>query len=312
MELIRGLHNLRARHRGCVATVGAFDGVHRGHQWVLQHLVERAAELQLPTTVILFEPLPKEYIRPLEAPARIMNFREKAEALTDCGIDRVLRIKFNADVQHMTADSFIHDVFYKGLGARYVVLGDDFRFGNDREGDAELMKLRGESYGFECAATSTFESKGERISSTRIRDVLAKGAFDEAENLLGRRFSMSGRVVYGKQLGRQLGFPTANIRLHRLRAPINGVFSVRVDGAGLEGAPAIANVGTRPTVDDSIEANLEVHLIDKSIDLYGKRIKVTFQHKVRDEMKFNGIDQLKERVLADIADTRRWFQQQEQ
>ena len=312
MELIRGLHNLRQRHRGCVATVGAFDGVHRGHQWVLEHLKERAAERNLPTTVILFEPLPKEYIHPLEAPARIMNFREKALALAECGIDRVLRIRFNANVQQMTAESFIHDVFYQGLGVHYVVLGDDFRFGNDREGDAELMKQRGERYGFDCAATPTFTLAGERISSTRIRSVLAQGDFSAAAQLLGRSFSMSGKVVYGKQLGRQLGFPTANIRLHRLRAPINGVFSVRVDGPGLNAAAAIANVGTRPTIDDSIEANLEVHLIDRNVDLYGKRITVTFQHKVRDELKFSGIDQLKEQVLADIADTRRWFQQQDQ
>ncbi len=312
MELIRGLHNLRSKHRGCVATVGAFDGVHRGHQWVLKHLVERAQERDLPTTVVLFEPLPKEYIRPLEAPARIMNFREKTEALAECGIDRVLRIHFNATVQQMTAESFIHDVFYEGIGAKYVVLGDDFRFGNDRQGDAELMMRRGQRYGFECSATPTFEFEGDRISSTRIREVLAEGAFDEAERLLGRRYAMSGRVVYGKQLGRQLGFPTANIRLHRLRAPVNGVFSVQVDGPGFTGAPAIANVGTRPTIDDSIEANLEVHLIDRNIDLYGKQIRVTFQHKVRDEMKFDGIHQLKERVLADIADTRRWFQEQEQ
>ena len=307
MELIRGLHNLRAKHRGCVATVGAFDGVHRGHQWVLKQVKERALQLGLPSVVILFEPLPKEYFQPLEAPARISNFREKVEALAALGVDRILRVTFNEKVQQMSAEAFIENVFVKGLGAKFVVLGDDFRFGNDREGDFDLMQRRGESYGFECAATPTFEFEGRRVSSTRIRASLETGDFAEAALLLGRPFSMEGHVVYGKQLGRQLGFPTANIRLQRLRAPVNGVFAVRVDGPGLTAVPAIANVGVRPTVNDSITANLEVHLIDRSLDLYGKRIKVTFVHKVRDEIKFDGIDQLKERVLADIDDARSWF-----
>lgn len=307
MQLIRGLHNLRAEHRGCVVTVGAFDGVHKGHQWVIQYLKEQAQRLQLPSTVVLFEPLPKEYFQPLEAPARIMNFREKVEALGDCGVQRILRVNFNASVQQMTADSFIQTVFYEGLGARFVVLGDDFRFGNDRTGDIELMRRRGKQYGFECDSTPTCEYEDGRISSTRIRAALSEGNFTEAEHLLGRPFSLSGHVIYGKQLGRELGFPTANIKLARLRAPVNGVFAVLVSGGGLEHAAAIANVGVRPTVHESITANLEVHLIDRSINLYGTRIKVTFLHKIRDEIKFNDLDQLRTRVLSDIGATRRWF-----
>ena len=307
MELIRGLHNMRPRHRGCVVTIGAFDGVHLGHQAVIRHLLEKSAELGLPSTIIVFEPLPREYFSPLQAPARIMSFREKFFALRDLGVDRLLRVRFNERLRGMSAQQFVDDIFVAGLGVRYVVLGDDFRFGNDREGDLEFIRQQGPRYGYEARPTPTLSMDGERVSSTRIREALEQADFAEAARLLGRPYSISGKVVYGRQLGQTLGTPTANLELRRLRAPLNGVYAVQVSGAGLEGALGVANVGVRPTVDDSIKANLEVHLLDREIGLYGQHIEVTFRHKLREEKKFGSVDELRENIARDIENTRAWF-----
>ncbi len=307
MERIRGLHNLRPRHRGCVATIGAFDGVHRGHQAVIRHLLDKSVELGLPSVVIVFEPLPREYFAPVQAPARIMSFREKFHALRGLGVDRILRIRFTEQLRSMSAQKFIDDIFVTGLGVRYVVLGDDFRFGNDRQGDLRLMQEQGARYGFEAVPTPTESAEGERVSSTRIRHALEASDFDLAEQLLGRPYSISGRVIYGRQLGQTIGTPTANLELQRLRAPLSGVYVVEVSGAGLQAAAGVANVGTRPTVDDSIKANLEVHLLDREVQLYGQHIEVTFRHKLRDEKKFDSVDELKSSIAADIESTRAWF-----
>jgi riboflavin kinase/FMN adenylyltransferase len=307
MELIRGLHNLRPRHRGCVATIGAFDGVHLGHQAVLRHLLEKSAEFGLPSTIIVFEPLPREYFSPLEAPARIMSFREKFQELRYEGVDRLLRIRFNEDLRSMSAQEFVDEVFVAGLGVRYVVLGDDFRFGNDRQGDYRFISEQGERYGYEAGPTPTETLVDARVSSTRIREALEAADFQLAERLLGRPYSISGKVVYGRQLGRTIGTPTANLELRRLRAPLSGVYVVEVSGNTLEGAVGVANVGVRPTVDDSIKANLEVHLIDREIHLYGQHIEVTFRHKLREEIKFDSVEQLRENIARDIAHSRDWF-----
>ncbi len=309
MELIRGLHNLRPRHRGCVATIGAFDGVHLGHQAVLSHLKAKAAELALPSVVIVFEPLPREYLAPIEAPARIMSFREKFIALEELGIDRLLRIRFNEQLRGMPAKEFLRKVFVEGLGVRYVVLGDDFRFGRARQGNLALVQEEGERYGYEAQPTPTCEIQGERVSSTRIREALEAADFDLAERLLGRPYSIAGKVVYGRQLGGKLGTPTANLQLFRLRAPLSGVYVVEVSGAGLQGARGVANVGVRPTVDNSITANLEVHLLDREIGLYGQHISVCFRHKLREEKKFDSVGALRSAIEQDIDDTRAWFAQ---
>ncbi len=307
MELIRGLHNLRPRHRGCVATIGAFDGVHLGHQAVIRHLLEKSAELAQPSVVIVFEPLPREYFSPVQAPARIMSFREKFQAMRALGVDRLLRIRFNEQFRAMSAQRFVDEIFVQGLGVRYVVLGDDFRFGNDRQGDIGFIQRQGERYDYEAGPTPTLLGDGERVSSTRIREALEGADFEQAERLLGRPYSISGKVIYGRQLGQTIGTPTANLELRRLRAPLAGVYAVQVDGAGLEKALGVANVGVRPTVDDSIKANLEVHLLDREIELYGQHIEVTFRHKLRDEKKFGSVDELVENIARDIDDTRAWF-----
>ena len=188
-----------------------------------------------------------------------------------------------------------------------MVLGDDFRFGNDREGDLEFIRQQGPRYGYEARPTPTLSMDGQRVSSTRIREALEQADFAEAARLLGRPYSISGKVVYGRQLGQTLGTPTANLELRRLRAPLNGVYAVQVSGAGLEGVLGVANVGVRPTVDDSIKANLEVHLLDREIGLYGQHIEVTFRYKLREEKKFGSVDELRENIARDIENTRAWF-----
>ncbi|MFT5709779.1 MAG: riboflavin kinase/FMN adenylyltransferase [Halioglobus sp.] len=298
---------MRPWHRGCVATIGAFDGVHRGHQAVIRQLLQKSAAVDMPSIVIVFEPLPREYFAPLNAPARLSSFREKFVALQALGVDRILRVRFTEHLQTMSAQDFIDTLFVGGLGVSHVALGDDFRFGNDREGDFRLLAAQGERYGFDVESTDTFAIHGERVSSTRIRQALEEADFELAEALLGRPYSISGKVVYGRQLGRSLGFPTANLELHRLRAPLSGVYAVEVTGAGLNKAQGVANVGTRPTVNDSIKANLEVHLLDLNQNLYGRRIEVVFKHKLRDEQKFESVNELKENIARDVKNARLWF-----
>lgn len=314
MELIRGLHNLRPRHRGCVATIGAFDGVHLGHQAVLGQLINEARSLALPSVVIVFEPLPREYLAPGEAPARLMSFREKCLQLAQLGVDRLLCIRFDESLRRMSAMEFAQALFVHGLGVQRLVLGDDFRFGREREGDASFLRELGDREGFSTLPTQTFEVDGERVSSTRVRDALASGDLALAARLLGRDYAISGRVVRGQQLGRELGAPTANVELKRLRSPLAGVFAVRVDGpwlsgSGLTAAPGVANVGTRPTVSSGTRANLEVHLLEGSPDLYGRRIDVHFVHRLRAEKKYDSLDALRDAIRNDIDTAQRWFQQ---
>lgn len=307
MELIRGFQHFRPRHRGCVATIGAFDGVHLGHQAVLRQLIAKGREMGLPSTVVLFEPLPREFFSPDEAPARLMSFKEKFIALRELGIDRVMRIRFTPDFRDMTANEFIHKLFVAGLGVKYIVLGDDLRFGRNRSGDFDLLRKFGKIDGFEVVDTSTLEVTGERVSSTRIREVLGSADFELAERLLGRPYSISGRVIVGQQLGRTIGTPTANMELHRLRSPLSGVFAVEVHGADSVMRPGVANVGVRPTVGDLSKAILEVHILDFKQSIYGRNIKVVFRKKLREEHKFDGLDALKAQIARDVEQARRYF-----
>ena len=307
MELIRGRHNLRPHHRGCAVTIGAFDGVHLGHQSVLTHLRQQAVSLEVPTTVVTFEPLPREYLRPLEAPPRITTLRDKWPLLAECGVDRVLCLPFNESLRQLSAREFVEEVFVSGLGVRYLAFGDDFRFGNRREGDLDYVRALADEFGYAVAPTPTMELGGDRVSSTRIRAALAEADFELAAQLLGRPFELAGRVLHGQKLGRQLDAPTANIALHRILSPLQGVYAVRVSGGGLEEAPGVANVGVKPTIGESLEATLEVHVLEGSPDLYGERLKVRFRHKLRDEQKFPSLDALKAGIAADKANARTWL-----
>jgi riboflavin kinase/FMN adenylyltransferase len=307
MELIRGLHNLRPRHRGCVVAQGAFDGVHRGHQVVLSRLKDKGRELGLPTVVMCFEPLPREYFAPAASPARLMSFREKFAALRDFGIDRVLRIPFDASFSEMEANDFVRDVFRDGLGAKFVVVGDDQRFGKNREGDFELLRTLGKKYGFDVESTNSVTVEGVRASSTRIREALEQGDFSLAAELLGRPYSMTGRVMVGNQLGRTLDAPTANVHLHRLRSALSGVYAVEIEGAGTQKEVGVANVGTRPTIGDLTRAILEVHIFDFNRNIYRRNITVTFCEKLREERKFNSLSELQQQIHRDFAIGRRYF-----
>jgi riboflavin kinase/FMN adenylyltransferase len=288
-------------------TIGAFDGVHLGHQAVLAHLKEEAGSLGVSTTVVTFEPLPGEYLRPLEAPPRITTLRDKWPLLEACGVERVLCLPFNDRLRTLSARAFVEQVFVEGLGVRYLAFGDDFRFGNRREGDLDYVRALADEFGYAVAPTPTLEADGERISSTRIRAALAEADFEGARRLLGRPFEMAGRVQHGQKLGRQLDAPTANIALHRIRSPLHGVYAVSVWSKGLNGVPGVANVGVKPTIGDSLEATLEVHVLEGSPDLYGERLTVRFRHKLRDEQKFPSLDALKEGIAADKAIARAWF-----
>ena len=307
MELIRGRHNLRSRHRGCAVTIGAFDGIHLGHQAVLAHLNAEAASLGVPTTVVTFEPLPREYLSPGEAPPRITTLRDKWPLLEACEVDRVLCLPFNESLRQLSAREFVEQVFVEGLGVRYLAFGDDFRFGNRREGDLDYVRALAGEFGYAVAPTPTLEVDQERVSSTRIRAALAESDFEAASGLLGRPFEMAGRVQHGQKLGRQLDAPTANIALRRIRSPLQGVYAVNVSGGGLHKAPGVANVGVKPTIGESLEATLEVHVLDGSPDLYGERLTVQFWHKLRDEQKFPSLDALKAGIAADKANARAWL-----
>ena len=308
MEFIRGYHNLRPQHRGCVATIGNFDGVHLGHQTVLGQLSEKAAELGVPSVVISFEPYPMEFFAPDKAPARLTRLREKVRALTRYAVDRMLCLNFDADFAAQPPEEFIQHVLIDGLNVRYLVVGDDFRFGKDRAGDFDLLRKMGEQHGFQVVNLHTFAIDGERVSSTRVREALAKGDMAQAEQLLGRPYRMCGRVAHGDKRGRTIGFPTANIHLHRNTTPVKGVFAVEMFGIEGEPVQGVANIGTRPTVDGT-RSLLEVHLFDFNADIYGQYVNVEFVRKLRDEERFDSFEELRKQIDIDAENARTFFAQ---
>ena len=309
MEIINGLHNIAAKHIGNVITLGNFDGVHRGHQMLLDALCAKGKALAVPSTLITFEPQPREFFAGAEVPPRLTRLREKVRLLSETGLDRMVLLPFNDRTAQLPAEWIIEVLLHKMLGARYVVVGDDFRFGRAREGDYAMMASAGELLGFEVGSMSTLVQGDTRISSTRVRQALSQGDFKTAETLLGHEYFIMGRVVYGRQLGRQLGVPTANIRLQRYKAALEGVYCVSVEGIDDEIHPGIANIGVRPTVDGK-EPLLEVHIFDYSGNLYGQLLTVKFQRKLRDEHTFESIDALKTQIDADLITARTFFADQ--
>ncbi|SEK68413.1 riboflavin kinase / FMN adenylyltransferase [Atopomonas hussainii] len=308
MELIRGLHNLRPRHRGHVVTIGNFDGVHVGHQAILSRLRESAARAGLPSCVVIFEPQPREFFAGREAPPRLSRLRDKLALLKAAGVDRVLCLSFNQRLRELTAEAFVQRILVEGLGVTHLQVGDDFRFGCDRAGDFAFLQQAGSTLGFTVENTQTVELLGDRVSSTRIRSLLESGDFATAEALLDRPFVIAGRVLHGQKLGRTLGVPTANIQLKRLRAPLHGVYVVSVQHEG-QVLAGVANIGERPSVAGDGQAHLEVHVLDYAGDLYGQYLPVRFHAKLRDEQKFAGLDALKAAIYADIDAARAYWQQ---
>jgi len=304
MQLIRGLHNLRAEHRHCVATIGNFDGVHLGHQAVFEALTARAGSVGLPSLVITFEPQPMEFFRPEQAPARLTRLREKLEAIADCGVERVLLVKFDRQFAAIEAGHFVRHTLVGQLGIRHLYVGDDFRFGRDRVGDFGLLERLGAEHGFGVESLATVEDDGVRISSTRVREALQRGDLAHAEQCLGRRYRICGRVAHGHKRGRTIGFPTMNVPLLRRSTPLRGVFAVQVIGLASRALPGVANVGNRPTLAGDDRFLLEVHLFDFADDVYGRAVEVDFVQRIRDEHRFESFDALREQIGRDVVRAR--------
>tara|TARA_R110002167_G_scaffold29239_3_gene97747 strand:- start:48632 stop:49591 length:960 start_codon:yes stop_codon:yes gene_type:complete len=313
MQVIEKTDGFREQQPGCVATIGKFDGVHTGHQLILQQLRSKATELGLPSMVILIEPHPEEFFakQPQDCPARLSELEEKLALLEGQGVDFVFKLRFDEHLQRQSAQDYVESMLINGLGVACLIIGNDFRFGNQRKGDFALLKEYGERFGFELIESASCIHDGVRISSTYVREQLQKGDFQLVELLLNRPYGISGTVVKGQQLGRDLGFPTCNVRLNRKNLPLHGVYAcdVKVDNVDmaerlLKGA---ANIGYRPTVSEGNKAILEVHLLDFDSDIYGERITVIFRHKIREERKFESLQALQTCIAIDVQTVREFF-----
>ncbi|HEX7046697.1 MAG TPA: bifunctional riboflavin kinase/FAD synthetase [Gammaproteobacteria bacterium] len=302
MEVIRDRSNLKPEHRGSAVTIGNFDGVHIGHQAILSELRKQALMHGVPAVVVTFEPTPREYFSPETAPPRLTDFREKCEMLEYHGMDRMLVLGFDAELAALSAEAFIREILIEGLGVEYLVIGDDFRFGKDRAGDFAMLQAAGVQSGFDVAATPTQTHQGKRVSSTWVRDALADGDLALAQELLGRRYRMSGLVVQGDRIGRQLGFPTANLERSG-KLPLGGIFLVRVYGLDDEPRYGMASAGTRPTVNGKHDL-VEVYLFDFDRDIYGEHIEIEFLDKLREEERFPDLESLREQIRLDVNEGR--------
>lgn len=290
-----------------VLAIGNFDGVHLGHQALLSRLEAKARELALPASVMTFEPHPRELFSPEQAPARLTSLREKLGLLEASGVDRTYVIHFSRKLATLTAEEFIDRVLVRGLAVRHLIIGDDFRFGRGRGGDFAMLQQAGIEHGFGVESMHTIDLGGERVSSSAVRETLAEGDLEHAARLLGRPYSISGRVVHGDKIGRGIGYPTANIQLKRKRVPLMGVFAAMVSGLGEGRLPSAASLGTRPTVDARRKPVLEVHVLDFDREIYDAHVTVHFLHKLRDEAKFDSLEALKAQITRDVASARDYF-----
>jgi riboflavin kinase/FMN adenylyltransferase len=333
MRVFRGLPNPASR-TPCALTIGNFDGVHRGHRALIERVRTAADQLGVPACVMTFEPHPREFFYArmvaegkaddaIKPPARIANLRDKLDALAECGIDRVIVERFNAGFAALSAEHFVEDIVVAGCHARWLMVGDDFRFGAQRRGGFAMLEDAGERFGFavetlpsvttevDVHGDAAHDTAGERVSSSAIRAALASGDLKRAEALLGHPYFISGHVIHGKELGRTIGFPTANILPHGhatdRQTALSGIFVVRVHGAGDQPLPGVASIGVRPTVEDAGRVLLEVHLFDFADNLYGKRMRVEFLHKLRDEEKYDDLARLSAAIAADARAARAWF-----
>ena len=307
MEFIRGTHNIRSRHHGCVLSVGNYDGLHPGHQYVIQHLVDLGKELNLPVMIVSFEPHPLEFFVRDAAPPRLMSVRDKVEIMRDLGVDRFCCLRFNHSLANTEPEEFIMDTLLGKLGAKCIIVGDDFRFGRNRRGDYQMLHKFCVENGVQTYIIDAQLLGDDRISSTRIRHFLAIGNLSHANRLLGREFSISGKVVRGNGNGKKWGFATANVNMKIAKPALSGIFVVKVQRKDGSIQSGVASLGIRPTIGGTSKV-LEVHIIDFDEDLYGERIKVMFLKKLRDEFKFSSIEKMCEQVQIDILRTRDYFQ----
>jgi riboflavin kinase/FMN adenylyltransferase len=306
MQILRSVPD--AASSPVALTIGNFDGVHLGHQAMLAKLRAAAVARGLPACVMTFEPHPREFFAPDQAPVRLTSMREKLGLLQQHGVARTHVLRFNFALAQVTAADFIERILVRGLGVRWLQVGDDFRFGARRAGDLAMLRAQAAQQGYEVEGMATVELDGVRVSSTAVRDALAAGDVEKAGRLLGRPYSISGRVIGGDRLGRQLGFPTANVQMKHNRPPLTGIFAVqfaRADGSLLQG---VASLGVRPTVKAQGSAPvLEVYVFDFKEEIYGELVRVDFLHKFRDEAKYVDLDTLKRQIARDVADTREYF-----
>jgi len=306
MRLIRGLSHLEPLENGCVLTIGNFDGLHLGHKAVIKKLSERGKVLGLPVVIMIFEPQPLEYFLGENAPSRLMRLREKVIQFAKLPIDDLLILRFNQYFANCDAEQFIEDVLIKKLNVKHLVVGDDFHFGKARRGNFAMLKDKGKAFGFDVEDTGSYQLAGLRVSSTLIRDALGAGDLALAERLLGHCYSVCGRVAHGDKRGRTIGYPTANIKMLRRNTPVDGVFAVTMTGIDGMEFKGVANVGTRPTVDGS-KVILETHLFDFDKEIYGRYVEVHFKQKIRDEIRFQSLDELKAQIVKDVAETKKIF-----
>ncbi len=307
MKLIRGGINLRDQQQPCVATIGNFDGVHLGHQRIIKRLIEKGKSLGLPASVITFEPQPLEFFSSAEAPPRLTRLREKYCELAKLELDRVIILPFNQPFAQLSPEAFVHELLVDKLHVKHLVVGDDFRFGKKRAGTFAYLQQAAKQYQFEVANTETVFHDDERISSSRIRQLLKDNQLDAASQLLGRPYTICGRVAHGDKRGRTINFPTANVHLNRIRSPLNGVYAVQFETEDGNIYPGVANLGRRPTVSGSLDTRLEVHLLDFSGDLYGQQSTTTFLKHIRDERKFDSFDALKNQIQLDTVEASAFF-----
>lgn len=318
MQVYRGLpRSISLAEGGCALTIGNFDGVHRGHQAMLALLTNEARHRGLRSCVLTFEPHPRDYFarrqgKPELAPARIATLRDKLGELERCGIDRVVVVRFDERVAAQPAQAFVDDMLVHGLGARYVLVGDDFRFGAGRSGNYAMLDEAGTRAGFDVARMMSYEVRGQRVSSSTVREALAAGQMAQAAALLGRPYTISGHAIHGRKLGRELGFRTLNLRFPHERPAAMGVFVVRVHGLGPGPVPGVASLGRRPTVEDAGRVLLEVHCLHwppglASEDGYGRVLRVELLHKLHDERRYASLEALREGIARDVDDARNWW-----
>jgi len=311
MRVFRGLPNAESR-RPCALTIGNFDGVHRGHRALLEKLSAAATRLNVETAVMTFEPHPREYFAQISgdesrAPRRIANLRDKLQSLSDCGVDRVIVEHFNGSFAAQPAEHFIQDVLVDGLHVKWLIVGDDFRFGAKRLGDLAMLQSAGQRLGFDVVALPTVTHHQARISSSAVRAALVAGDLDQTRELLGHPYAISGHVLHGRKLGRSIGFPTLNLKIAHRRPALSGIFVVKVHGLADHALPAVASLGVRPTVEDNGRVLLEVHLFDFAADCYGKLIRVEFLKKLRDEEKYDDLQSLTQAIEIDARNARAYF-----
>ena len=306
MKLIRGLYNLTRPLPASAVTIGNFDGVHRGHQQVISQLKKIATAAALPTVVIIFEPQPIEFFAPDKAPKRLARFREKIAYLKAQEIDYLLCLRFNAELANQSAEDFVQQILIKGLNTKHLVIGDDFHFGKDRQGDFQFLQQNSTRYGFTVDETETLIIDSERVSSTRVRHAIQQDDFDKAAKLLGRAYSLSGRVAHGKKLGRTLGYPTINIKMGDKTLIVKGIFAVIVKGIDNRVLQGVASIGTRPTV-NGVDTILEVYILDFDQDVYGYSVVVEFLHKIRNEEKFDSLEELTAWIGHDTEKAKAFF-----